>query len=602
MTKPDEETVDLEEFISRVKKIKAYRTDLKLFAAEELMIVNKAQETVPLVFNRLQERLWSEVQKDLASGKPTRIYLLKARQLGSSTFCQALLFWLAVLRKNTNALVVAHDIDSAAELFTKCKIFYLRLDKQYRPVRKLSNRRELVFAKDDEHGDDAGLNSSVSIATANNTHLGASRTLTAIHLSEFARYESVQQNVALSLATLLNTVPKQPNTFVIIETTAWGLNYSYELWSDPESTWLKIFIPWLADKGYTASEPLDEQDLEASEDTRYGNEIHELSRVSEVLEEWWGDVLTDSNSIRTEALCRLKWRREKIDLELLGRADLFNQEYPTTAEDAFLTTGTNVFDTKKLADIRSAIVDSGDIPDIYRWSPQKRNLFTAKYGDFRQYRAPETGGRYVIGCDVGEGLDEKTDWSTATVLSVPDFEQVAQYQGHCNPSQFADVLKGIGDYYNQAFLIVEVNGPGLATNYKLGDDLRYPNLYRRVRRDKKTRQIQRIYGWHTNVATKSVMITDLRQALFEDLIILRDLQTLDELGWYIQDQSGKFNAASTKNDDLVISLALAWQLVKSEQYAYEQRPKRRPPPGPGTLGYISKQLVHDNATREVSTW
>ena len=35
---------------------------------------------------------------------------------------------------------------------------------------------------------------------------------------------------------------------------------------------------------------------------------------------------------------QLAWRRWKIDTDLNGKVDLFHQEFPTTAQEAFLTT------------------------------------------------------------------------------------------------------------------------------------------------------------------------------------------------------------------------------------------------------------------------
>jgi hypothetical protein len=580
--------------------IEEWREDFPKFCADCLEIVNKDSELVPFVLNGMQLKLWEQVKNDIAAGRPTRIYLLKARQLGSSTFTQALAFWRTVLWRNSNALVVAHDLDAAEGLFAKSKVFFGRLPHALRPERKLSNRRELSFAKDDETGDDVGLQSAIRVATAKDAHLGAALTLNFVHLSEFARWENIQKNTKLSLATLMQTVPKRPNTHAVIETTAWGMNFSQTLWVT-DNGWTKMFISWISDTTYTATEPLDEDDLSSAREAQYGDEVAILEIIQEELCLWYEELRNSPKALLHEALCRMRWRREKIDLELLGSKELFQQEYPLTAEEAFLTSGTSVFNTLKLADYRHAIEEEDREVKTQRYDLQADSFYDAPYGDLRIFAEPEPGRRYVIGADVSEGLSDG-DNSAAQVLDVDRLEQVAVYQGQCDPAAFADLLANLGHRYNTAFIGVEVNGPGFATNLRLGQHLHYPRVYRRETFESKSRKWTKRFGWHTNRGSKAVAITDLRKAVRDDLVRFRDIETLTEMGWYTLDpEKGSMNAAPGYHDDLVMALAIGLQMVAAGNYGPMVLPKdnviRK-----GSFQWFARQLDREADKRNYIGW
>jgi hypothetical protein len=556
--------MDKQTFLERVPE---YKKDFKKYAEEVLYIQTKSAKMSRFKLNRAQNRVWQVVKKKLEADKPVRMYLLKARQLGFSTLIQGLAYWNATLWPNQNELIVSHEILSAETLFGKSKVFYGLSPHEMRPERQLSNRRELKFAKDDKEGTgDVGLQSRILIQTADNVHLGASHTLHFVHLSEFARYEKVQKDVRLSFATLMQAVPKSGRNFAFIETTAFGLNHGYEFWEE-DNSWEKIFISWVADATYTAKTPLEFQELEASEATNYGNERTVLGHVEDELREWYPRKAKDSEWVRHEALKRMRWRREIIKEGFVGQdgLKLFKQEYPITAREAFITSGDNVFDTTKIADMKLALEGetTGKIQfpaTNMRYDPHQKRFENARYGEMRVYEAPVSGKRYAIGADVAEGIREG-DRSAAQVLSLPDLVQVATFQARIDPGDFADTLAALGWMYNGALIAVEINGPGYATNHRLSRTLIYPYMYNRESYDAQSRTFLKRYGWQTNRATKSVLISDMRKALNENLVQYRDVPTLDEMSTYIETDTGKLEAAPGYHDDLVMSLGISLQMV-----------------------------------------
>lgn len=72
-------------------------------------------------------------------------------------------------------------------------------------------------------------------------------------------------------------------------------------------------------------------------------------------------------------------------------------------------------------------------------------------------------------------------------------------------------------------------------------------------------------GWDTNTATRPKMLQDLKNAIESGLMHLYHRQTLDELFSFIISKTGKPQAEDGAHDDLVMSLAIAWQMYQTEK-------------------------------------
>lgn len=573
-------------------KVKSFLKDFPRFAEDVLRIQTKDAQLAPFILNRAQRRVWEMVLEDINARRPVRMYILKARQLGFSTLIQGLAYWVVSLRKNRNALVTAHEEGAAANLFLKSQIFYKSSPEDLRPMLRLSNRQELHFANPDPKAtsDAMGLESKITVRTANNRNLGASMTVHFLHLSEFAKYERVLQEVKVAMATVLQTVPRLPNTFVFLETTADGMGYAKDFW-DTDNGYRKVFISWVADETYTIPHEelrLTEDQLEEVDDATYGNERWIYSRVVEELKIWYPEMIDGELTVPDEplpwlyreALCRMQWRRMMISDQFQRDKDLFRQEYPITPEEAFLTSGAAVFDQRKLHDHMQALqhYDDNNRPvalrypaETYRFDRNSLDFYRARYGPLRIYEPPSNSYRYVMGADVAEGL-ENGDSSVCQVLRLPDMLQVATYEDRLDPDDFADVLFHLGRIYGWAPLCVETNGPGFATNLRLGKVLRYPNLYIREQYDSQSKTYQKKWGFHTNRQSKTVLVTDLRAAVRDDILLFRDLKTLRDMTHYVQREDGTMGAVRGEHDDTVMALGLAYQMAMQRGLSHLRKP------------------------------
>ncbi|MEH2501230.1 hypothetical protein V1290_000041 [Bradyrhizobium sp. AZCC 1578] len=170
-----------------------------------------------------------------------------------------------------------------------------------KPSTGAANAKELNF--------DA-LDSAYKVGTAGTKGVGRSSTLQLFHGSEVGFWPHADTHAA----GVLQAVPDEPGTEVILESTANGVgNFFHQKWRDAEtgrSEYIAIFVPWYWQEEYrkTPAEDfaLDEEEQEYKE--QYG------------LDE-----------------AQMCWRRAKI-VELKDPV-LFKQEYPATAAEAFQMSG-----------------------------------------------------------------------------------------------------------------------------------------------------------------------------------------------------------------------------------------------------------------------
>lgn len=91
--------------------------------------------------------MYQAVKSQWDAGKPVRIIVLKARQMGFSTLTEAIIFAITATRFYTDCMIVAHKDEATANLFRMSLRYYENLPEPMKPMRKASNAHELVFDK-----------------------------------------------------------------------------------------------------------------------------------------------------------------------------------------------------------------------------------------------------------------------------------------------------------------------------------------------------------------------------------------------------------------------------------------------------------------------
>src|SRR5207302_10589582 len=104
---------------------------------------------------------------------------------------------------------------------------------------------------------------------------------------------------------------------------------------------------------------------------------------------------------------------------------------------------------------------------------------------------------------------------------------------------------------------VECNDIGLTTQSELMRVIEYPNLFRWKHYDKVKNFVTDWLGWFTNVKTRDQIIAKLREAMDDNVIVIRSARLIEEcFDFTQQERGGKFRGWGT-HDDLVMAFQIA---------------------------------------------
>jgi len=573
------------------------RKNYSLYAKLNLKIKDKQGEVVPFVFNRVQRILWNTFLQDRNSGKLFRWYIVKSRQLGSTTWVLGLLYWLTTTSSTKNALVVAHQEGAAFAMGEKVQSMHLKTRPILRPSTRKMNRAEIHFANSLETAEktgDIGLDSHIDVATADSKALGRSYTYQYALLTEFGIWPELGIDVADRMGALNAAIPKLPESVIIIETTAKGDNYAKDVWDDPDNGYRKIFISWLADDEYR-HELAFENYFELSEDRehKYGDEVEESENIKLELAKWYPDESKSVLWLEHECMCRLSWRRTTIDSDFNGDRYKFKQEYPTTVQDAFTSSADGVFKYQRLAEMESEITLNNLNFNRFRYQHDKeekrldRKFYAAKHGHLHVYENPVAGATYVIGGDAAQGIQNGDD-SSLVVLRLPSLVEVACFSDIIIPDEFAGIANYLGMLYNKALVGIEVNDKGgYSAVEKLQNEYFYPNLYYYSNPLDRARVGVVRYGWVTNAITRGIMISDLSELIDNNHIHINSKEIIKQLKTFVKGKDGKIAAAPGKHDDLVMALMIAVQMGRNIHLQKRMEVTKAPKNSPD---YLIKQI------------
>ena len=182
-------------------------------------------------------------------------------------------------------------------------------------------------------------------------------------------------------------------------------------------------------------------------------------------------------------------------------------------------------------------------------------LFRRGRGPWSIWQKPQPGHRYVMAVDVSSGGGY--DYSAVQIVSVEDFQQVAEFQAKLPPTELAVEAYRAGRVYNNALAVPEITGGWGFTIEQELKRLRYPNLYTRKILDRLSRKWTDRVGWDTTSASRAHMLDTLDRVLREQEFGLFGLRTLAELGTFVYGRNNKPEAQDGTNDDLVVALAIA---------------------------------------------
>jgi hypothetical protein len=455
-----------------------------VFLAEALLKVRtRTGAFAPLKPNR--------AQRDFERRRGRANIVLKARQMGISTWVAGRFFLKTVTQPGTLSVQVAHTQEAAEEIFRMVRRFHHELPEELRQgVLRTSraNARSLVFPE---------LDSEYRVETAGDPNAGRGLTVQNLHCSEVARWPG---DARATLAGLLAAMPAGGGE-VVLESTAQGAHGCfYEEWMHAEANgWVRHFFPWWWEASYCLEPGADAE----SEEERALVSKHGLTR--------------EQIAFR---------RRLERQFGMLAR-----QEYPESADDCFLASGSCVFDAEAI-DRRLREVPA---PMERRWA-----------GALQVWLKPMPGRDYVVAVDPAGGGSEG-DYAAMQVLDRATGLQCAEFQGRCGLLELAERAATLGREYNGAMLIVERNNHGAGVLAYLTGVLQYARLF----------QQDGQAGWLTTAMSRPRVLQEVERLLGEGADSVMSSRLLREMKTFVRDARGRTGAAQGQHDDLVMAMGIA---------------------------------------------
>ena len=180
---------------------------------------------------------------------------------------------------------------------------------------------------------------------------------------------------------------------------------------------------------------------------------------------------------------------------------------------------------------------------------------------------------YAMCVDVSEGKNmDSSAFSVIDISTIP-YEQVATYKSSSiSPILFPTVIYNAAKYYNDAYVLVEINNnPQVAD--MLHTDLEYENLWKIFTGNKKPQQLSAGFargiqmGLKMSTQVKRIGCSNLKTLVESNKLIINDFDTISELTTFVADKTS-FSAESDANDDMVMGLVMfSW--VTTQKYFKE---------------------------------
>lgn len=476
-----------------------FSTVRELLAWSLLRIRMKDGQVRPLELN--------SVQKEFERKCGRRNIVVKARQMGMTTWIAARYFLKTITHPGTLTVLVAQDREAAEEIFRIVHRMVENLPHAVRGALKTSraNAGQLVFPR---------MDSEFRVETAADASAGRGLTIQNLHCSEVARWPGDVEATLASLRAAL--VPTGEMTMESTANGAWGTFYREWMEAD-EKGYVRHFFPWWMEKAYRIEE-FGESAAGASACVGRAG----LEGGSELTEEE-RDLCARMGLDAAQIAFRRQMKGE------FGRRA--KEEFAEDAEACFLATGECIFDVEKLE---------------ARMKDLRAPLEVRDHGRLEVYWPAQRGREYVIGVDAAGGGSEG-DRSAVEVLERATGLQCAEWHGHCSLSELARTAAALAREYNGALLAVERNNHGYGVLAHLEVAEKYANLF----------SDGGGLGWGTNVLTRPRMIERVMTLVEGSPELVGSRRLLRECRSFVRHADGRCAAAIGEHDDAVMAMAVA---------------------------------------------
>lgn len=548
-----------------------------------LKIERKGGEIVRPVANIHQMRLDEAVKAAHDMGVPCRIIALKPRQKGSSTASVGI-GHMRLKAKRGRGLIAGGAHFQGANLF--------KILKNYAESDELDPKACKVMDTEARY-----LNgSTMERITLANPQAGRSGTYQFLAVTE-AAYLANEGVANADVVTdgLLKCVPMEPDTIIIIESTANGATgYFFDVWQGGitleefkagKAGYIKVFSAWF-EFNDSRLEPhrvgiVTERDYTPQE-VEYVARLHREQGVALDMDQ-------------------VAWMRYAVKEECRGDWDKFDQDYPRSAETAFLKSGRCFFDAagiayqEQVAKVRTrefGYLSYNERADRITWIPTEEQQAKSV-----RWETPRVGCRYLISVDSASGADQtggddpdshavivhragyfqNGKWTEPAMVMrnvlVPGYKPGSMACWWANDVLVEEVWR-MARYW-QAIVVPEENHDrGLIEALKLRGDV---DIYQREMFNRRENVTTKALGWQTTPRTRPMILekfaTAVREAGKGEVgtgYEVRCPWTIAEMKNFGTKPNGK-QEALVGHDDSVLSVAIGIQTLDMATPWFEEQ-------------------------------
>jgi hypothetical protein len=514
-----------------------------------------------------QRYLLNEIIEGLSRGITTFV-ILKARQLGISSFFLALdMFW-AFSHKGLLGVFITHKEEARDDFRSTVEVFFAETPTKYR-INYVRHNRNLLILK----------NASkfryliAGTSEVRKGGLGRGGAANFVHATECAFYGNGDD-----LAEFRSqTSSLYPHRLQIYETTANGFNHFWDMWeiAKEDPTKKAIFIGWWRDERnqLPVAHPFFANYM--PDGIKSTLSPLERKRVREVRELYHFEI----------SLQQIAWYRWHLAAEKDSDQSMMDQEYPWTEGDAFVATGSKFFTVDAMTDHMRLAKKSPFQTFRYKLGmrfeeTELRQVRDAR-AELRVWEEASRFGYYVLGGDCAYGSSDEADRSVASIWRCYSdcMVQVAEFcTAQPSTYQFAWVIAHLAGYFGITFLmpVIEINGPGKAVKDELDKVQRMASEIRPHDENYHIRNIlgnmrhyfyrrmdnpsggELLYGWNQTEDLKRMMMNQFKNGVELGRCVIRSVPLCEEMR-RIVNNNGSIGAEGRAKDDRVTGAALAYQ-------------------------------------------
>lgn len=501
----------------------------------------------PFITFEVQEELLDQFIKCLGEGviygnsteglKAQDILVDKSRDLGASWLCIIFLDWLWRFRPDSQLLMLSRTegyVDQAGNmkaLFQKLDYIEEWMPEWLSPPDCKYGRRYRTKMHKLNH-----LNGSCIDGESTTEHAASGDRRLVVLLDEFSKVEK---------GALMRSATRDAALMRIVNSTGAGPGTEYSKWK--RSGKIKVFqLPWWEhpDKGRGRYLIQDE-----------------VTGVWKIRSPWYdaeSKVRSPKEMAREVDMIDMEAGSLRLTTEnIIRHAALFGRD-PDSRWDVKFRKGVSDDDVKDL---------------LRRRDTAKVESRRTKSGSLRLWvhtvnGRPDQTKDYVFGIDISKGQGASN--SVVSIKCRQTGEKIGEWRdANTPPYEMAKVVTAlalwVGGRRKLPFLKWEMNGPGWDFGRVMVKTFLYPYYYRSRRTGDLKEKKTKMYGWHSNVKSKDVLMDEYDRALARGTYINHSLWALEEAQNYVYYDSGgcgpaelvEENASAKKtHGDCVIADAL----------------------------------------------